>query len=236
MQKKIVFITGVHSGLGKALFSKFSLSPKYNCIGHVRNKQQANELLRENSLNTNQIFIADFKNIHVLETKLIQKKFQIDILINNVGYYSAHSFFDYSAKKIISQISINFLSSLLLIHYFSKHMKKNNYGRIINISSGSGNHGGLLPSFPYALSKNAINYMTQILPKEFEKYNIRINTFSPRFINTKMLVKFRKSYKKMLRKESLVQYKIYEPDEIASIIYAAIGKDNLKNGEIIELR
>jgi NAD(P)-dependent dehydrogenase (short-subunit alcohol dehydrogenase family) len=62
-------------------------------------------------------------------------------------------------------VSINYLSALLLTHHFVQKMKDSHFGRIINISSGSEEHGGILPSFGFASAKNAVNFMTQILPK-----------------------------------------------------------------------
>jgi len=65
-------------------------------------------------------------------------------------------------KDIIKAIIINFLSSLQLIYYFGSKMRINSSGKIINISSGSDQNGGLIPNYPYALSTNAIDFTTKI--------------------------------------------------------------------------
>ena len=64
-------------------------------------------------------------------------------------------------------------------------MKKNNYGRIINISSG-GAVNCVENYFTYSSSKAALNTLTKTLSKEIKKYDIKINSMSPGPCKTSM--------------------------------------------------
>ena len=66
-------------------------------------------------------------------------------------------------------------------------MKKNNYGRIINFSSGMGqltHMGGHCPA--YRISKTAINTLTRIISEETHEYNILVNSMCPGWVKTEM--------------------------------------------------
>ena len=73
-------------------------------------------------------------------------------------------------------------------------MKKNNYGRIINISSG-GAVNCAENYFSYSASKAALNTLTKTLSKEIKKSNIKINSMSPGPCKTRMFPKNKLSTK-----------------------------------------
>ena len=73
-------------------------------------------------------------------------------------------------------------------------MKKNNYGRIINVSSG-GAVNCAETFFSYSSSKAALNTLTKTLSKELKNYNIKINTMSPGPCKTEMFPKNKLSTK-----------------------------------------
>lgn len=230
MSKKIVLITGASGDIGRAIYHQID-KKKYRCILHIRNKQTS----PYRHVSKEDILIADFSDVNNVKNIFKKRNISLDILINTVGNYEAKSFLYSSFDEIHKQLSINFLSTLFLIHYYVKKMKKENRGQIINLSSGSGIHGGILPSFGYALSKNALNYMTTILAKELEPYNIKINTVVLRFIQTKMYNKFKIQYKMIKRKEFTSELPIYLPDVVANKVIALIDNDTVRNGDIIEL-
>ena len=112
------------------------------------------------------------------------EKGKIDCLINTIG--SIHTPVDItdSDDNIFDEyININ----LRPAYYFSKEvakvMKKNNYGRIVSISSLASLKisSGL---FFYSMTKNALNFLMNTLSEELKNNNIRCNTIIPGIIDT----------------------------------------------------
>ena len=75
-------------------------------------------------------------------------------------------------------------TSDLLVLCAIKSMKKNNYGRILNISSG-GSVNCSENYFGYSASKAALNVLTKTFSKELKNYNIKVNSISPDHVRQK---------------------------------------------------
>ena len=123
---------------------------------------------------------------HILK---IKKKFKkIDILINNAGIATNSLLESTKDNKIIDVINVNLLAPIIICKQIVKIMKTNNYGRIINISSGGSVN--CAPGYlAYSASKSALNTLAKTISKECVGYNIKINTFSPGPCKTKMFPK-----------------------------------------------
>ncbi len=235
-----ILITGANGGLGRALLEE--VVSKYNsrliCYAHTSTSKGKSSLLKDFPSLRNKIFVADFSS----PTKLIQilnknkEKLQADILINNAAIYNAELFYKYSPEDILKELNVNLTSHMILTNFVLKYMAEKNFGRIINISSGSSIHKGLLPSLPYSLSKNAMNFMSSCLNKEFGKENnIKTLSIIIRFMRTKMLSKFITLYFRINKKNFSTNIPIYSPKIIGKKIIKMIMLDKFPEKAIIKL-
>jgi 3-oxoacyl-[acyl-carrier protein] reductase len=140
--------------------------------------------------------ISNNKDIDRILNIISKTTSKLDILINNAGIYESKPFLDSNYEEIFYNINNNLLGHINLILNVSKLMAKYGGGIIINISSGSGEHGGNLPSFAYSLSKNALNFIPKILYNELRYYKINIVTIVLHYVNTRMLKKYKNLSKK----------------------------------------
>ena len=187
-QNKIVVVTGASSGVGKTI-ANFFLNKNAKVFICARRLN----LMKKNFKNKKNVFI--FKSDLSKESdrkkfiKYIIKKFnKIDILINNAGfaYYSPVTKINY--KNLKKTFEINFFAPLMIIKAIIPEMKKKNYGRIINISSG-GSVNCVKNYLAYSASKAALNTLTKTAAKELKNYNIKVNSLSPGPCKTKMFPK-----------------------------------------------
>ncbi len=183
--KQVVLITGGTSGLGLEI-SKHFIKLGYETIILSKNKS----LLKKkfNKYKNAYPIKLDLRNLKLIKKKINQiiKKFKkVDILINNAGLASNSILEKTNEKKIIEIININLLAPILLCKQVLKIMKKNNFGRIINISSG-GSVNCSAGYLSYSASKSGLNTLAKTLSKECNGYNIKINSFSPGPCKTKM--------------------------------------------------
>lgn len=118
--------------------------------------------------------------------RLTADRIEVDILINNAGIYGTTTLLDTSPKDTDAMLTTNLLGALWCCQTFMPGMNQRGYGRIVNVSSGL---GSITPSprgsGPYALSKAALNLMTQLLAKE-ARTDIKINSVNPGWVKTRM--------------------------------------------------
>ena len=112
---------------------------------------------------------------------------RIDILVNNAGVYGAKGSVDkVDLNEWISTIEINLISVFKMCHYVLPSMKKQNSGKIINMSGG-GATAPLPYLSAYASSKAAVVRLTETIAAECDGYNIDINAVAPGALNTRFL-------------------------------------------------
>lgn len=194
----VVALTGASGGLGIALVQV--LEDELGCcvLPHVRNEKGRMRLEQARGKRYPDCVVADFSDEQpISDEKLFRWLEKSDVLINNAGIYHADHFVKISPKTILETLRINLELPLLLAQGFLKTLEAKSGGVIINISSGSGRHGGLLPSLPYALSKNGLNQMTAWLAREIPQSNVAIVAVAPTFITTPMLTAYRGFWRKL---------------------------------------
>jgi NAD(P)-dependent dehydrogenase (short-subunit alcohol dehydrogenase family) len=183
---KLIVITGVTQGLGRALVDRFH---EAGCIiaGCGRSVTEINHLA---ALYSN----GDFQALDVQETNKVEewshhifkKLGSPDLIINNAAITNQPApLWDVPAEEFESVIRINVIGFWNVIHAFVPTMIKQNHGILVNMSSGWGQYGA--PLFgPYCTSKFAVEGMTQSLAEELPDGMAAV-AVSPGMINTKML-------------------------------------------------
>jgi len=152
-----VVITGGSRGIGKDICDKF-----------IKEGHEVIALTREElDLSKPFSFVPD----------------RIDVLVNNAGINIIGSIFDDENYEEI--MHVNYFSPLRLFKLCLPHMKKQNYGRIINIGSVWLDYAKPGRS-AYSASKNALHSLTKSITSEYGTYNILANTVSPGFFITDM--------------------------------------------------
>ena len=124
-------------------------------------------------------------------SKIVIKKFnQIDILVNNAGMVQigndqpTRKFIEHSLESWNYGIDINLKSTFLVTRYILPYLKKQKFGRIINISSVTGPIVGISGSTVYGSAKAAMLGLTRSLAIEEGKNGITVNCVGPGWIKT----------------------------------------------------
>jgi len=191
---KVVVITGCSSGIGFASAVEFSKN-NFITFPTMRNLRNKNELEYElnNSENIIQLDVTSDTSIDNAIDEIKNKYGRIDILINNAGYVILGSLEDTSIEEFKQQLETNFFGTIRMLKKVIPIMKKNNSGKIINISSVAGLTG--FPFMPaYVSSSFALEGLTESLRYELKKFNIQsclieIGGVKTKFIDNKILSK-----------------------------------------------
>ncbi len=126
-------------------------------------------------------------NVEKLIKMAIANLGRIDIVVNNAGVYGPKGLIeDVDSGEWISAITINLFSVFFMCKWILPYMKKNNTGKIINLSGG-GATAPLPRISAYAASKAAVVRLTETLAEECKEYSIEINAIAPGALNTRLL-------------------------------------------------
>ncbi len=150
----------------------------------------------------------------------------IDVLVNNAGEYIYGAIDKMSSEDVDRLFKVNLLSPVKLISAVVPEMKKNKWGRIINIGSISGVMGEANASL-YSSSKAGLLGLTKALALELAEYNITVNTINPGWVDTELGMSSIEDseFSKEEIVECIPQRRFVKPIEIAKMVKYLISED-----------
>lgn len=205
-KRKTVLLTGGSRGIGLAIANLLKKN-KYKVICPSREEL---DLSSDKSINN---FVKKHRDL------------KVDILINNAGINFPQWIEEIDDKNIYDTIQINLIAPIKLCRAFVGNMKKNKWGRIINISSAFGvvARG---KQVLYCSSKHGINGMTKALALELAKDNILVNSVCPGFTNTELVTARNTPEKIKVLENDIPLGRLAEPNEIAKLVLFLISNNN----------
>jgi len=190
-KEKTVVITGASSGLGKQMSKAFAKEGA-NLVLLARRVERLEEMKQE--LEKNNIKVLPIK-CDVTSTEdinnaasLAEKEFgKIDVLINCAGSSKDAGVLEMTDDEWDFTIDTDLTSVFKVTRAFANIMKKNNYGRVINIASMYGIVGNdEIPTIAYHSSKGGVVNFTRAAAAELAKYNITVNCICPGYFYTEL--------------------------------------------------
>ena len=198
--KKVVFITGCSSGIGKALAIEFSKN-NYQVIATARKIDSIKELSAL-GIEIRQLDVVNKSEIDsTVETVFTEYK-KIDILINNAGYGLMAPMLDIADDELENQFATNVYAPLRLIKKIAPKMIKAKQGVIVNIGSISG-----IVTTPfsgaYCASKAAIHSFSDALRMELKPFGINVISVKPGAIKSNFGERAMKTAKELFKDNSI---------------------------------
>tara|TARA_B100001123_G_scaffold406574_1_gene497982 strand:- start:1198 stop:1944 length:747 start_codon:yes stop_codon:yes gene_type:complete len=226
LKNRTALITGGAQGFGFDIAKKFLNSGANVIIWDIDEKelQNATKKINNSKLSYNVVDVTNFEKINqtVLE---INKKTNIDILINNAGITGPTSeLWNYSIKDWNKVIEINLYGTFNCCKSIVPYMIKNNYGRIVNIASVAGKDGNANAS-AYSSSKAAVLALTKTLGKELAEKNIAVNAVTPAGAKTRILDQMTDKHVKFMLSK-VPRGRFLELEELSSLVCWLSSEEN----------
>ncbi|GAB3806522.1 oxidoreductase [Spirosoma humi] len=181
---KTVLVTGASSGIGKAT-AIYLAQNGYNVYGAARRVDKL-QALQSYGVHAIEMDVTDDESILKGMNKIVSQAGRIDILVNSAGLGSYGALEDVPMAEARNQVEINLFGVARLIQLVLPSMRKNGYGKIVNISSVGGKVGLPMGSW-YHASKFAIEGLSDALRNEVKPFGIDVIVIEPGGTKSEMI-------------------------------------------------
>lgn len=232
LQEKVALVTGASSGIGRAIALKLAELGADIAVNYLSRKIEAEEtvaLIKSRGRNALAISadIALAERVGEMVAYVNAKMGNVAILVNNAA--PPPSFEDFENipwDAFASHLNVQVRGAYHLIQAVLPGMKKERYGKIVNILSAY-----ILQNFPkrvtpYIVAKEALWGLTKAVAAELASYGIRVNAVSPWVTDTAMADRVSPPRYKEMTAQRAPLGRITTPEDIAKIVGFLAGPES----------
>ena len=226
LKGRVAVVTGGAQGFGYAITKRLLESGAEVIIWDIDQKAM-DEALKKLSSDKCSYQNVDVTNIDDITKNIenITKEKNIDIFINNAGMAGQNTqVWNYPKDEWLKVMDLDLNSVFYCCKAIVPHMIKNNYGRIVNISSIAGKEGNPNAS-AYSTAKAGVIGLTKSLGKEVADKNISVNCVTPAAAKTRIFDQMTKEHiDYMLSK--IPRNRFAKVEELASLVTWLVSEEN----------
>lgn len=231
MAKRIAVVTGGMGGIGHAIcrslhHQEIRVVAAYNRRGNHESARQWQLEQQKAGFNFDIAYVdvTDFQACEAMVKKVELEIGPIDILINNAGVTRDISCCKMEKEDWDIVINTDLNGMFYVTRAVINGMKERQYGRIINISSINGQRGQF-GQVNYSAAKAGMHGFTKALALEVAKKGITVNTISPGYVATEMVMAVPEPIREKILSE-IPLGRFAEPDEIAHVVAFLVDENS----------
>jgi 3-oxoacyl-(acyl-carrier-protein) reductase len=228
LELKNALVTGAGRGLGKAIALRLAREGADLIINDVSIDDAlttAKEIIamrRKVLISTANV--ANRMEIESLFNEIEMKFGTLDILVNNAGITKDSMFHKMTGDQWEDVLDVNLTGVFNCTQLASAMMRKQNWGKIVNLASITGLMGNI-GQVNYAATKAGVIGMTKSLARELARYNINVNAIAPGLIKTAMTEAVPAGIMdEMVRNIPLGR--IGQPEDISNLVYFLVSEES----------
>ena len=236
LKNRTAIVTGGAQGFGLAITERF-LESGANVIMWDIDKNTTDKVLKEKNnhkLSATEIDVTNFDQVSS-EIDKISQQTKIDIFVNNAGITGKNAtVWDYPIDEWKKVLDLDLNAVFYCCKAIVPHMIKNNFGRIVNISSIAGKEGNPNAS-AYSTAKAGVIGLTKSLGKELADKNIAVNCVTPAAAKTRIFDQMTEEHiNYMLSK--IPRNRFAKVEELASLVaWLASEENSFSTGAVFDL-
>jgi 3-oxoacyl-[acyl-carrier protein] reductase len=236
---KIAVVTGSSRGVGRAVAMGFATAGADVVINYTSNEKAANEVIeRVTALGRKAIAvkadIASKEQVDLLFDETLKAFGKVDILVNNAGFTRPALLVKMTEEQWDQVVDIHMKGAFLCAQAAANHMKEQQSGKIINVTSVAG-LVGTVGQINYSAAKGGIISMTKSIARELARYNICANVISLGIVATDMTEKIRTDEKlRDIYMNRILLKRFAEPEDISpAFVFLASDESNYITGQLL---
>lgn len=216
----VAIVTGGSRGIGRAIVEILAAAGMDVVFTYRENAAAAGDVVSANPgtrIAAEPVDSRDGAACNALAEKVFDRAGRIDVLVNNAGVIRDNLLALLEDDDIRTVLETNITGTINMSRAVIPHMMARRRGKIINISSVSGEKGGRGQT-NYAASKGAINAFTRSLAVELASRGITVNAVAPGVIETEMSRAVREMAGDLVRSKILLR-RIGQPQDVAHAVW-----------------
>ena len=219
---RVVLVTGGMGGLGEVIATKMSAAGYRVAVTYSPGNTKHAEWVADMKARGHDILavpcdVADLESCTKAVAEVREKVGEVDVLVNNAGITRDMTFKKMDKVNWDAVLRTNLDSLFNMSKQVVDGMTERGWGRVINVSSVNGSKGAFGQT-NYSAAKSGVHGFTKALALEVAKKNVTVNTISPGYIGTKMVMAIPKE---VLDSKILPQIplgRLGKPEEVAGLI------------------
>ncbi len=235
----VALVTGAARGIGRSIalaLARPGLTIYLNdvVLGEEAARTQEDVAARGAQARLLEFNVADAEQVQRGIDEAVKESGRLDLLVNNAGITRDNLILRMKEAEWEAVLSVNLTGAFNCIRAASKHMIKQRFGRIINISSVVGVMGNPGQA-NYVASKAGLIGLTKSVARELASRNVTVNAVAPGFIQTEMT----ESLPEKVKAEMMAMIPLGRfgtPEEVAqAVVFLASEAANYITGQVIHV-
>jgi acetoacetyl-CoA reductase len=220
--QRVALVTGGMGGLGEAICIKLAALGDKVVTTYSPNNNKAQEWLRRMNdmgygFKAYPCDVTDFDSCQACVGQIGQDLGPVDVLVNNAGITRDMTFKKMTKNDWDAVIRTNLDSVFNMTKQVMDGMVERGWGRVINISSVNGQKGAFGQT-NYAAAKAGMHGFTKALALEVAKKGVTVNTISPGYIGTKMVMAIPQEVLDSKILPLIPMARLGKPEEVAGLV------------------
>lgn len=235
-------VTGASTGIGRAVALALAQAGCHVAVGYRTSKDEAESVAAKiRALGVNAVALGGDVSVEEEAKAVVQGAVEaldgIDILVNNAGSLIKRTPLEETPTELYRQvIATNLDSAFYCTKYALPCLKESACGRVINLGSIAGHHGGGPGSWHYAAAKGGIHTVTKGWAREFAPFGITVNCVSPGVIDTPFHERFSSPERIRQMVSEVPLGRIGKPEDVAPlVVFLASDQASYITGQVIEV-
>ncbi|WP_207438178.1 SDR family NAD(P)-dependent oxidoreductase [Bacillus sp. SD075] len=230
MNKRMAFITGAGSGIGREIAKKLA-SRNFNIIVadiNLKNAEQTVSLIEKSGFEARAVHcdVTKLESVKKSVEESVKHYHRIDILVNNAGWDKVEPFLKSNPSTWKRIIDINLLGQIHTCKEILPLMIENGYGKVVNIASDAARVGSSGEAV-YSAAKGGVIAFTKTIAREMARYKLNINCIAPGPADTPLFQEIG-SYNEGIAgalEKAIPFRRLAQPEDIASAVAYFVSED-----------
>ncbi|MBW1715747.1 MAG: 3-oxoacyl-ACP reductase FabG [Deltaproteobacteria bacterium] len=239
LKDKAALVTGSSRGVGRAIALAYAREGASVVVNYTANQSAGEEVITAiKEMGGKAVLVkADVSKAADAEA-LVQKGVDeyggIDILVNNAGLSRPAMLLKMTEDQWDQVVDIHLKGAFLCTQFAARHMKEQNKGKIINVTSVAG-IVGTVGQINYSAAKGGLLSFTKSAARELAGYNVCVNVICLGIVATDMTEKIRTDEKlKEIYMNRILLKRFAEPDDISpAFVFLSSDESNYITGQLL---